>query len=72
MESHYIMEQPVNAQTLRQFIMNFTNDKLSRSKKSSNMLKKKLGTLKGPGNVVVKELDSSSFLPMVMKKNKVG
>lgn len=77
MESHYILEEPVNGLSLRELIANFTNDNLSRSFKSITSFKNKsisaIGKkkIKNSSIIYLPELDSSSFLPTVMKNNKV-
>lgn len=77
MESHYVMEEPVNGYSLRELITNFTDDKLSRSFKSITSLKNKSTPMSGKTKInnssrlILQELDSSSFLPTVMENNKV-
>lgn len=76
MESHFILTESVNGHSLRDFILNFTNNKLSRSFKSINDLSEKSSLIVSKrknenNNVILEELDTNSFLPTVMKKNKV-
>lgn len=77
MESHYILEGSVNSFSLRELILNFTNNNLSRSFKSITNLKDQSNILiekeknKNSSKILLEELNSITFLPTVMKENKV-
>lgn len=76
MESHYILEEPVNGHSLREFILNFTSNKLSRSFKSKTTLNSNRNVqhsikIKNTNKMVLMELNSTSFLSTILEKNKV-
>lgn len=78
MESHYILKDNVNSNSLRELLLNFTNNNLSRSYKSVTNLKVKSNVMvengknKNSTKILLEELNSVSFLPTVMKENKVS
>ncbi|XP_057651528.1 thioredoxin domain-containing protein 11 [Diorhabda carinulata] len=69
MESHYILEQPITSDSLKEFISNFSKNHLNRSFSSATTLssasfqKKK----ENESRIVVEELDTNTFLPTVLQ-----
>lgn len=77
METHHIMEGPIDDQSLSQFIRNFSDSNLSRATESITTVKMKhvhLYPRKSDceGDVCLSELDSKMFLETVMTKDKVS
>lgn len=78
MESHYILEDSVTSNSLRELIVNFTNNNLSRSYKSiTNLLDKSNAMIekekyKNSSKIFLEELNSITFLPTIMKEYKVS
>lgn len=78
MESHYILQGPINTLTLSDFILKFTNNRLSRSLNSVTTLKSaqnlshktKIGKPEDKEKVFIKELKTGSFLPTVLQEDK--
>ncbi|CAH0563678.1 unnamed protein product [Brassicogethes aeneus] len=80
MESHYVMRDTVTTESLRNFIVNFTKNYLTRSQRSisgvdSKNTHKFENNLKSCDskqnkNVCVRELTSETFLPTILAKNK--
>ncbi|CAH1956000.1 unnamed protein product [Acanthoscelides obtectus] len=75
MESHYILDGPINGITIRDFIFNFTKNQLSRSLESpATLLESERETFKkaevDPKSIRIKELDTKSFLPTIFMENK--
>lgn len=72
MESHYILEQPINSQSLREFILNYTKNHLNRSFNSIATLSASSEPVKSENmtQVLIKELDTSTFLPTVLQNDK--
>nr|CAI5852904.1 unnamed protein product [Callosobruchus analis] len=75
MESHYVLNGPINGRTMRDFIYNFTKNSLSRSLDSpTTLLHSNHGTIKKADNNVknieIIELDTKSFLPTISMENK--
>ncbi|CAG9812911.1 unnamed protein product [Phaedon cochleariae] len=74
MESHYILQGPINGVSLREFIMNYTLNSLNRSFDTISTLKltkerQSLGRTLG-SKIVIKQLDTYSFLPTIQQENK--
>lgn len=78
MESHYIMEGPMNGLTIRRFIQNFTNNQLPRALDSSSTLRMKdtpnivLNKVKDKTKISIEEINTNSFLPTVLQQDKVS
>lgn len=80
MESHYILQGPINTLTLSDFILKFTNNRLSRSLNSVTTLKSaqnlahknKIDKPEDKQKVFIEELKTGSFLPTVLQEDKVG
>lgn len=80
MESHYIMQGPINTLTLSEFIQKFTNNQLSRSLNSVTTLKNvqnlahrnKKRQQDDKTKVFIEELGTNSFLPTVLQEDKVS
>lgn len=79
MESHYVLNGAVTDNSMRKFIWNFSRDHLKRGLVTSSKKYNYTHTYNANNNreqkensVQVLELDSATFLPIVMLKNKVS
>lgn len=77
METHHIMTEPIDEQSLRQFIRDFTNNSLRRATESITTIKPKhthADPLKDEleTDIGISEVNSVSFLPMITQPNKVS
>lgn len=72
MEAHHILDGPVNAQTLREFIVNFTTNNLPRALNSETTLdsKKQIKYSDQRYKSSLLELNTNTFFPIVMENNK--
>lgn len=78
METHYILNKPINSYNIRKFIYNFTTNNLQRSFKSIKSIKSKKTHDYTTNNLIecnrkefsIKELNSKTFLPTILQKNK--
>ncbi|XP_018323145.1 thioredoxin domain-containing protein 11 isoform X2 [Agrilus planipennis] len=76
-ETHYVLNEPVNDVTLRDFIVSYADNTLPRSRKSITSIKSnnthsyQIKTFcDKQKEVCVKELDSDSFLPTIAQRDK--
>lgn len=72
MESHYVMNEPVNDDSLRYFIISFTNNTLRRSLSSTATIKESRNPIVSKNAVQIEELNTSNFLSTVMETNRVS
>lgn len=77
METHHIMAEPIDEQSLSQFIRNFTNNSLQRATESITTIKSKHTHVyplrdKSETDIGISEVNSVSFLPTIMQPNKVS
>nr|XP_023016686.1 thioredoxin domain-containing protein 11 [Leptinotarsa decemlineata] len=77
MESHYILQEPINGVSVREFILNFTKNYLNRSFESDitlNLTSTMHPIYKNPkqekSKIVLNELNTHTFLPSVLKENE--
>ncbi|KAG5866351.1 hypothetical protein JTB14_004130 [Gonioctena quinquepunctata] len=76
MESHYILREPINSISVKEFILNFTRNNLNRSFDSDITIN--LTSISHPiqsqrqdkSKIVIDELDTNSFLSTVLKENE--
>lgn len=77
MESHYILNDPVNTFSLMEFIANFSSSQLSRSLESVSSLNLtgeiEISQTKteNSSELIIEELDTNSFLSTVLQDNQV-
>lgn len=71
MESHYVMNETVDDDSLRYFITSFTNNALRRSVGSVATIKELSNPSYEKGSVQIEELNTSNFLSTVMEVNRV-
>lgn len=70
MESHYILEQPITSNSIRDFISNFTKNHLNRSFSSAITVSPSFQTKKeNDSHIIVEELDTNTFLPTVLQED---
>lgn len=77
METHHIMTEPIDEQSLSQFIRDFTNNSLRRATESITTIKSKYTHANPPKDkletdIGISEVNSVSFLPTIMQPNKVS
>lgn len=78
METHHIMQEPLNDKTLREFIFNFTVSNLPRAFTSLNSIKQKhthvypsqINCRVNKSEPCLLELNTETFLPTVMQQDK--
>ncbi|KAK9708828.1 Thioredoxin [Popillia japonica] len=73
MESHYVLGEAVTDASIREFIQDFSRNKLKRallnSSQKYNYTHTYIPNISGKNHIRITELDSVTYLPTVMKRN---
>lgn len=76
MESHYVLGEAVTDASIREFIQDFSRNKLKRallnSSQKYNYTHTYIPNISGKNHIRITELDSVTYLPTVMKRNTVN
>ncbi|CAG9856574.1 unnamed protein product [Phyllotreta striolata] len=70
LESHFVLQQSINRESLKEFILNYTESQLNRSFDSMSTLSAPPEQAENKSKVFVKELNTDTFLSTVLRNDK--